>query len=102
MRHCFLFLLFAVVSGCQWVNPASGADQVSLVKPAHVINCKKLGTTTSTVKAKIGFVERKEQKVTEELVTLAKNEAAKLGADSIIALDEATNNSQTFAIFSCQ
>ncbi len=102
MRHFLTLSLFFLVSGCQWVKATSGADQVALVKPVHVDRCRKLGTTTSSVKDRVGFVARKESTVTAELITLAKNEAAKLGGDSIVAVGESVDGAQAFDIYSCQ
>lgn len=90
------------LQGCQWVKPTAAAQEVALVKPAHVENCEKLGSTTSTVKGKVGFVERKDQKVTDELVTLAKNEAASLKGDTIIAVGAPVDGRQKFDIYRCQ
>lgn len=99
-----LGLLFSVLTvfGCQWVKPTDGGDNVSLVKMAHVVNCEKLGSTTSTVKDSIGFIDRKERKVVDELVTLAKNDAAKMGGDTIVAKKAISEGSQEFNVYRCQ
>ncbi len=101
MRLLSVTVLIAGLTACQWVKPTDGGDQVSLVKRAHIINCEKLGTTTSTVKEKVGIVKRKERKVVDELVTLAKNEAAGLGGDTIVANGALQQGSQAFDIYRC-
>ncbi len=101
MRKTGLLILITALSACQWVKPSEEGSAVALVKPIHVENCEKLGSTTSTVKEKVGIVKRKEQKVTDELVTLAKNEAAKMGGDTILAKGSRESGSQSFEIYRC-
>ncbi len=94
-------ILVMGLSACQWVKPTEGGDQVSLVKRTHIVNCEKLGSTTSRVKEKVGIVKRKERKVVDELVTLAKNEAAGLGGDTIVASGALQAGAQAFDIYRC-
>ncbi|MFL0808847.1 MAG: DUF4156 domain-containing protein [Agarilytica sp.] len=90
------------LGACQWVKPTQDAKEVSLVKPAYAQNCTKIGGTVSKVKAKVAFVKRKEKKVTDELITLAKNAAARKGGDTIIANGpRAEDGSQEFDIYRC-
>ncbi|MFL0799939.1 MAG: DUF4156 domain-containing protein [Agarilytica sp.] len=101
MRILSVIILVTGLAACQWVKPTEGADQVSLVKRAHILNCEKLGSTTSTVKEKVGIVKRKERKVVDELVTLAKNEAAGIGGDTIVANGTLQEGKQAFDIYRC-
>ncbi len=101
MRLLPVAILTMGLSACQWVKPTEGGDQVSLVKRAHIVNCEKLGSTTSKVKEKVGIVKRKERKVVDELVTLAKNEAAGLGGDTIVANGPLQAGTQAFDIYRC-
>ncbi len=86
---------------CTWVKTSEEAESVALVKAAHVETCKKMATTTSTVKEKVGIIERKEEKVGKELVALAKNEAVKIGGDTILADGPIQDGSQKFVIYRC-
>lgn len=72
-----------------------------VVEASSVETCKKLGTTTTSVKHKVGIVTRSDEKVTEELTILAKNKAAEMGGDSIVAQGEAVEGSMRFDIFKC-
>lgn len=101
MRYLFITFLFVGISACQWVKPTEGATHVSLVKHAHIVNCEKLGLTTSTVKARIGIVRRKEAEVVDDLVALAKNEATELGGDTIVAQGPLQEGQQAFEIYRC-
>ncbi len=97
-------LLFTVVlwlSGCTWVEPTKEGGEVLLVKSHNVQSCQHLGSTKATVKHEIGPVTRSEDKVRAELVTLAKNHAADMGGDSIVAAGPAAEGSMTFDVYKC-
>ena len=97
-------VLSVVVSGlmgCTWVEPTKEGSEVLLVKAFNVETCKKVGTTTASVKHKVGMFTRSEEKVTDELTTLAKNKAAEMGGDSIVAQGEPVDGSMSFDIYKC-
>lgn len=94
--------VIAFTVACTWVEPAERAESVALVNDVHVVSCQKLGQTTSSVKDKLGIIKRRQHKVSEELLTLAKNTAVEMGGDSVVALSEASDGEQSFAIFRCQ
>jgi hypothetical protein len=89
-------------SGCTWVDAKPGASKVTLVMPEHVGQCQPLGTTISQVKDKVGIIHRSEAKVTEELLTLAKNSAVDLGGNTLVAESGPVDGSQKFKIYKCQ
>jgi hypothetical protein len=98
------YILLAAVCGlsaCTWVEPTKEGSEVVLAKAFNVETCKKLGTTTSTVKHKVGFIVRDEETVTEELVTLAKNRAAELGGNSIVAQGPTKDGRMSFDVYKC-
>jgi Domain of unknown function (DUF4156) len=97
-----VLLGIVVASGCTWVDPIAGASAVTLVQPSHVVNCKSIGTTVSQVKDKVGFINRSDDKVTEELLTLAKNSAVELGGDTLVAEGGPSEGTQKFRIYKCQ
>jgi len=86
---------------CTWVEPTKESSNVTLVKPFNVTSCKKLGTTTATVKYKVGPIIRDEDTVREELITVARNKAATMGADSIVANEPVKDGSMSFDIYKC-
>lgn len=102
VKSASIILLGIVASsGCTWVDPKPGASAVTLVQPSHVVNCKSLGTTVSQVKDKVGFVNRSDDKVTLELLTLAKNSAVDLGGDTLVAEGGPDSGTQKFRIYKC-
>lgn len=102
MRFVITSLALIALSGCTFVKTTDDGAKVALVKPIHVQKCKKLGSTTSQVKENVGFINRRDKDVTLELINLAKNEAAKMGGDTIISKGEISEGRQTFEIYKCQ
>jgi len=97
-----VLLACAATSGCTWVKPVPGASTVTLVLPTHVSNCKRLGTTTSQVKARVGSINRNDEKVTGELLTLAQNSAVEVGGDTLVTDGAPSEGTQKFIIYKCR
>ena len=98
------FALSIAITGlaaCTWVEPTKEGSEVLVVKAPNVENCKKLGTTKTSVKHKLGVITRSDEKVTEELTILAKNKAAEMGGDSLVAQGEAVDGTMSFDIYKC-
>ena len=103
MRIHIYALCFAVIGlpSCTWVEPTKEGLDVTLVKPYNVETCIKLGETTASVKHQIGPVTRSEEKVVEELVTLARNKAAEMGGDSIVTIAPVKDGVMSFEVYKC-
>ena len=98
-----LSLLFgAALVGCTWVKTTPEAEQVRIVPRDRVADCKQLGDVSTYTKAKVAGVNRKATKVQEELETLARIEAAEMGADTIVAASQISNGRQTYTAYQCQ
>ncbi len=95
--------LMLLLPACTWVKTTPQGDGVQYVEyPDDAIKtCKELGTVTTMVKAKIGFFNRNEDKVNKELITLARNEAAIKGGDTITAEKPAADGRRTFIVYKC-
>lgn len=90
------------LAGCAWVEPIEGSEQVALVKAANVTGCQKLGHTTSYVKNEVAGLTRNQDTVTQELVTLGKNQAAKMGGDTLVQVDPLKDGKVGFDIYRCR
>ncbi len=88
--------------GCTWVKLTALGEDVALIETEAVEGCQKLGTTTSYVKHAIGPIDRSEEKVVEELVTLAKNRAAEMGGNSIVAEGPPEDGKMRFRVYWCK
>lgn len=97
----FILSLCAVATGCTWVKKNPGADRIRIAPADLVGSCKSLGMVTSSTLNKVTVIDRSSKKVQTELETLARNEAAKSGADTIVARSPIVDGRQTFELFRC-
>ena len=101
-RAAWLAALVVAISSCSFVEMAPGADDVRVVGEGQVpAGCVKRGEVEVSVKDKVGFYERSELKVKDELEVLARNEAPGLDADTIQAKGPPVDGAQRFLAFRC-
>lgn len=91
-----------VLGACTWVKPEPEAAEIQVVKPEHVENCKKLGEASAQTKDKLIGLQRKSKKVSEELLTLAKNEAASMGGNTLVSVEAPEDGKQSFLVYLCE
>ncbi|WP_373020063.1 DUF4156 domain-containing protein [Thiomicrorhabdus sp.] len=102
VRSVLLLIAAVSLTACSWVKVTEEGNQVVLRGYEEVTMCKKLGYTRSLVKDKIGFIERDAEKMTEELIILAKNEAAVMGGDTIVPRAPVKDGQMVFDIYRCK
>ncbi len=101
MRLIATLLTLTLLKACTWVELTEGGQAVTQVSSVPE-TCKRLGTTSSTTKADIASIDRSSKKVATELQTLARNAAANMGGDTIVAETEISENGeQRFSIYRC-
>jgi hypothetical protein len=66
-----------------------------------VSQCQELGKVTVSVMDRVGPVDRNQIKVRDELEVMARNEAAKMNADTIKPLADPTDGSQPWGAYRC-
>lgn len=91
-----------LLGACTFVPLNPGAEKVTQVKLDHIQTCSKLGSTTVNVIEKMGLIERTPESIQDNLVTLAKNNAASMGGDTIVAADAVVGGKQTFLVYKCK
>lgn len=96
-----LVTLLIWLSGCTWVKKTPAAENVRIAPKDLVVNCVNKGTVTTNTVDNVSVVNRSAEKVKKELETLAQNEAAKSGADTIVALTKIIDGEQTFGMYRC-
>ena len=95
-------ILVTAIAGCSWVSLSPGGERVRLMKPEEVTVCQKLGRTTATTSTTVlGFIGRSYPTVAEEVQQLGRNEAAKMGGDSIAPEGGIEGGRQTFGVYRC-
>jgi len=75
---------------------------VRVLYHAQVEHCKQLGQTTVSVLDSIAFIPRSAEQVSEELETLARNSAAEIHGDSVVAISKVIDGEQVFHIYQCK
>ena len=102
MRHIFAAVIAsALVGGCTWVKLDDAAQTVRVAYDGNVSGCRQLGDVGVSVKDKVGFYQRNDLKVRDELESLARNDAVCMHADTIKPIDEPHNGEQNFAAYAC-
>jgi hypothetical protein len=101
-RVAWLAALVIAISSCSFVEMAPGADDVRVVAPGQLpAGCIKRGEVEVSVKDKVGFYERDELRVKDELEVLARNEAKGLDADTMQAKGPPADGAQRWMAFRC-
>lgn len=94
-------LAIFIMAGCTWVEPTPGSEEVRVLSVDKVSTCKKLGDTTSSLLHKVAGINRSEEKVRKELETLARNSAAYMGGDTVVATSQINEGEQKFDVYKC-
>jgi len=106
MRNpCTLVLslsLTLLLGACTFVPLTPEGEQIKMESAQAVTGCERKGTTSVSTKHKLGFVPRSADIVTEELQSLARNDAAKLGGNTIVPETQELEGQQTFAVYQCR
>lgn len=100
----FLPLVLAAATGaCTWVKPDEAGSRVRVAYDGNVAGCTKVGEIGVGVRDRLmPGVERNPLKVRDELESLARNEAAGLGGDTVVAVDEPRGGEQRFVAWRCR
>ena len=97
----FLLLLLLPVSGCTWVQITDDGTRVQVRTPEQVQGCERRNRVTASVKHEVLGIMRSEEKVREELRTLARNEAARQGDNAVVPESEPSGGRQVFVVYHC-
>ena len=108
-RFASLILFGIAISqfGCTWVPLTPGGEAVQSIAGASAISseiagCKEKGAVNAQTRTKIGIFARSEKKIAEELESLARNNAAEMGANKIVAEGPpSVEGRQRFTAYSC-
>ncbi len=90
-----------LLTGCTWVKLEKNARQVDVVKPRYVRNCEYLGMVSGKVFTGAIGINRSARKITEEIQTIARNNAADMGGDSIVPVSRIVDGRQKFKVYRC-
>lgn len=105
LPHRLLLAIALAIAGlqaCTWVKPTEGGETVVVAAGQGVSSCERKGAVESALKSRVAGVERNATKVAGELETLARNEAARMGGDTIVAESTVWDGKQTFGVYRCR
>ena len=103
MKNYILSAAIAItISGCTWVQLTSEGEGVRLAGARLVTNCDRIGRATARTLGEIVTVERGGGKLQTELLTLARNEAGRMGGDTIVPESLISDGEQEFGVYNCR
>lgn len=88
-------------SGCAWVELTDQGRAVRVMQSHEVMGCRKLGNTTVTIADKVGGLQRQPHIIANNLETLARNAAADMQGDTVVAASPVTEGRQKFDVYRC-
>ena len=94
-------LQISLLGGCTWIKLTEGGTTVRQASEADIVNCQKVGIVSAHTRNRV-VVNRSDSKVREELLVLARNEAAGLGGDTIVAMGPHRQGEQDFTAYRCR
>lgn len=99
-----ILLLATVGSGCAFVELNEQGQRVRVVDSAALTaGCVRKGEITSRVTRDVGPFERNSQKVADEVEALARNDAATLSANTIVAVSPLDGNGERrYVAYDCR
>jgi hypothetical protein len=97
-----LLALATCLHACTWVKPTPEGEKVRVARAHEIRDCARKGEVASILKSRIAGFERKPGKVAGELEALARNEAALMGGDTVVAESPVKDGRQLFGVYRCQ
>lgn len=102
-RSLLTLLLTTPLVACSWgIKLDSGGEKVRTAWNEDVgAGCKDMGKITVSVLDHVGPVNRRDLRVRDELEVMARNEAARMGADTVQPVGDPQDGEQAWRAFHC-
>jgi len=91
----------ALALACTWVKLSEGGQAVRAAKAGDVAGCESKGRTHAQTTDRVVIFARRDQSIRLELESLARNEAALMGGDTIVPATPIERGRQTFDVYRC-
>ena len=89
-------------AACAWVDLTPAGESVRVGTMAQAMHCEKLGATHAKTSTTVGIFSRSAKKIDEELEFLARNEAAEMGGNTIVAQGPTSSEGRrSYDVFRC-
>jgi len=99
-RGAALAVLASALGGCTWIELTDAGAAVAQGTASEVAGCELVGDVTASTQDRV-LLKRGRGKVAEELIVLARNEAATVGGDTIVPRGPMVDGRQTFDVYRC-
>jgi hypothetical protein len=96
-----IVLAGALALACTWVKVTAGGEAVRVAKEGEVGGCETKGRTHAQTTDRVLVFARSPKTIEQELVSLARNEAALMGGDAIVPASAIQSGRQTFDVYLC-
>lgn len=97
----YLLVGSVLLAGCTFVQLSNEGAGVAQLSSGDVVNCEIKGVVSTQTRDRI-VVARSNEAVEGELAVMARNEAAKLGANAIVPIAKPEEGAQSFRAFLCK
>lgn len=91
----------AVLNGCTWVQLTSEGETVTLITADRAGSCERIGRASAKTLGRIVTVQRGGDRLQNELLTLARNEAGRMGGNAVVPESLINNGEQDYAVYNC-
>lgn len=96
-----LTILFAMLGACSFVKLNPQAESTYVLQNENAAsNCKLIGKTTASLWSSASTFQS-DQKIDDQLNTLARNQASEMGGNSVLAITGVENSQRTFNVYKC-
>lgn len=101
VRYVLMLLLSPALAACSsFVTVSEPGATVAQARGPDVAHCQYVGRIDSQTRAKV-LISRNPELVQQELIDLARNQAATMGANAIVALGQPEDGTQSFNAYRC-
>ena len=96
-----IVLFAALALACTWVKLSEAGKAVRVAKQGETKGCDSKGRTHAQTTDRVVIFARRDRPIQLELESLARNEAALMGGDTIVPATPIERGRQTFDVYRC-
>ena len=100
MRHVFHSMILLVLVGCTWIKLTDAGAGVRQATETDVAGCERVGVASTKTTRRV-LLKRSSGQVQEELISLARNQAATLGGNAIVPTTYDDDGTRDFIVYRC-
>jgi hypothetical protein len=99
-----LLIMASGLYGCasKLIDVRQGSEKVSVAETNQIASCQSKGVATVSVLSNVGFINRSDEAVEENLLQLARNSAVDMGGDTIVKGRAPKYGERNFEVYKCR